>query len=503
MISSPLFSHAPHVYGGSLRPRWVTYALQIAVVSMLGVVLASAPLTPVALVVGAVFYGLLVLRWPTLSLYPLALAIPFGALREISLGPATAGISEILLWSALGAWFLCLLANRRLLATFRAGWSPIAWALLFYTGSLTLSLLPATQMGPALKELAKWIELLLVYLWVRSSLNEARRLQVAAAFLLAGLLQGLLGIYQFLYQVGPPGFILLGRYMRAHGTFLQPNPYAGYLGLLLPLAYGTVVVGGGEVWRSFKSGAWLRPPWAVLYWALALASAIAMLAGLLMSWSRGALVGLMAGAGLVGLALARWSRWAVGGAMLILLMLVPLLLAVVPAVALARFTDVLAYMGQDLSKIEVTDENFAVLERAAHWQAAWRMFALQPWIGVGTGQYAVVYPQVALPRWQDPLGHAHNIYLHTLAEGGLIGLGAYLLVAIVGLRSTWRAADRGTSLARGLALGALGMWGHLLAHHLFDNLFVHELYLLVGVLLALADRQSPKPAETAGQEGIT
>ena len=64
------------------------------------------------------------------------------------------------------------------------------------------------------------------------------RLWLALGLLTGGALQGLLGIYQFLFGVGPEGFLLFGRYMRAHGTFLQPNPYGGYLGLLLPLAYG-------------------------------------------------------------------------------------------------------------------------------------------------------------------------------------------------------------------------------------------------------------------------
>lgn len=38
-------------------------------------------------------------------------------------------------------------------------------------------------------------------------------------------------------------------------------------------------------------------------------------------------------------------------------------------------------------------------------------------LGVGAGNYAVVYDQYNLPRPDEPLGHAHNIYLNFAAEG--------------------------------------------------------------------------------------
>jgi len=135
--------------------------------------------------------------------------------------------------------------------------------------------------------------------------------------------------------------------------------------------------------------------------------------------------------------------------------------------------------------VEVTDANFAVVERAAHWLAAWRMFSEQPWIGVGTGQYAVVYRSVSVPRWQDPLGHAHNYYLNILAEGGLVGLAAYLFAMGTALVTCWGAVRRATGWERGIAIGALGMVGHLLAHSVVDNLYVHEMYLVVGMVLGM------------------
>ena len=50
-----------------------------------------------------------------------------------------------------------------------------------------------------------------------------------------------------------------------------------------------------------------------------------------------------------------------------------------------------AYFGlTDVLSQPVTDENFSVVERIAHWVAAQRMWAQSPWFGVGPGNYAVV-----------------------------------------------------------------------------------------------------------------
>ena len=110
-----------------------------------------------------------------------------------------------------------------------------------------------------------------------------------------------------------------------------------------------------------------------------------------------------------------------------------------PAPIAQRLADIPAYFGlTDVLSQPVTDENFSVLERVAHWVAAQRMWALAPWLGVGPGNYAQVYPQVRLPQWEDALGHAHNIYLNVAAETGLIGLAAYLALMVTALAFVWQ-----------------------------------------------------------------
>ncbi len=151
-----------------------------------------------------------------------------------------------------------------------------------------------------------------------------------------------------------------------------------------------------------------------------------------------------------------------------------------------RFADVAPYLGIfDVRGVKVTDENYALVERMAHWQAAWGMFSDRPWLGVGIGNYEPVYPAYALPGWEEPLGHAHNYYLNIAAEAGLVGLAAYLVLWGAAFREAWRTVRRTEGYWRGVAVGIFGALVHLSVHNLFDNLYVHNMYVHVAILLGL------------------
>jgi putative inorganic carbon (hco3(-)) transporter len=133
----------------------------------------------------------------------------------------------------------------------------------------------------------------------------------------------------------------------------------------------------------------------------------------------------------------------------------------------------------------ISDENYAILERFAHGQAAIGMANDSPWLGVGFGNYEVAYPHYELMNWRFPLGHAHNYYLNLLAETGVIGLGAYLIAWIMIVGLTLQVLNRLVGFRRGLALGLLGAWTHLTVHSIFDKLYVNNLFLHIGVMLGL------------------
>jgi putative inorganic carbon (HCO3(-)) transporter len=149
-----------------------------------------------------------------------------------------------------------------------------------------------------------------------------------------------------------------------------------------------------------------------------------------------------------------------------------------------------------VAAVEVNDANFATIERLAHWQAARAMWRDHPWLGVGFGNYEVIYPAYAVGRWFNSLGHAHNYLLNIGAETGLAGISGYLIFWILAFKVTWQALRHSSGFERAVAAGALGILAHLHIHNFFDNLYVQGMYLHVAIILALAtliDRSSNAP----------
>jgi O-antigen ligase len=161
-------------------------------------------------------------------------------------------------------------------------------------------------------------------------------------------------------------------------------------------------------------------------------------------------------------------------------------LQVIPATVSNRLSN----FGQDMRLgdvrgVDISDENYAIIERIAHWQAATDMARDNFWMGVGFGNYEAAYSEYALLNWPLPLGHAHNYYLNILAETGVIGAAIYLVFwIIVFIQSTFllRGADW---LKRGIVLGLLAAWTVIAVHQVVDKLYVNNLFIYMGVMLGL------------------
>jgi len=467
---------------------WVALRLALVLVTLVAVgwLLAQAPLRYLLVALGGLIGAALLFRHPWLGLCGLAVAVPFGPLATISVGPIQVGPAELLLIATLSVWYLRGAAGQA--HPLRLG--GLAAAIGVTVLIALISSYRATQLGAAAQDLAKWVGLGVVMLYASSQLAPRQIGWVLAALLVGGAAQGVLGVFQFASQRGPEAFQLLGRYMRAHGTFGQPNPYAGYLGLLLPLGLTlpvSLVVGRRE--RHWST-------WALAGLAATCAACIG--AGVVLSWSRGALLAAMVAVAMLLLAAGKRARMAALVAVVLALALGPWLVGLTPQGIAERLVGGLQLLGAELSSIEVTDANFAMIERLAHWTAAWRMFEQHPWLGVGLGQYAAVYPEVAIARWADPLGHAHNMYLHVLGEQGLLGAVGLAFFFLGGLAATWKGIKQCTGWRRAVVLGCWGMLWHLAVHSVVDLLFVQGIYLLVGLVLGLMIAVQQQEGTTVG-----
>lgn len=447
-------------------------------------VIATLPLPLLVIALLAIAVLPLILYRPWLIWVGLGIMLPISS--GVAVGPLR--VTDLLLAAAFGVWFLEGVRHRSLKAPFLWLLVPLA----IYILVLYLSLLQSTNRAEAITELLKWIQFAAILSTLPVMFRRDGKGATSGRWLLVGLLvagmgQALLGIYQFIFRIGPEWFVIMGRFMRASGSFHQPNPYAGYLGLSLPIALSLTLGTMPGLWQRRNRG----------FFVFCAAATALLGIGLLASWSRGGWLGAL-GSTMVVL-LLRNRRTMLIGAMLTMLLLIALLFgrlqpAMIPEPLVARFQNVPAYLGMtDLLEQPLTNENFAIIERLAHWEAALRMWDRAPWLGVGPGNYATIYPEVRLPRWEEALGHAHNIYLNTLAESGIVGLLAYCLLWTAIAIWLWRHYQRATTMVGeelpawrpSLILGAIGMLCHLSIHNFFDNLFVQGNYLHIALWLAL------------------
>lgn len=439
---------------------------------------------------------------------------PFRAYLSALVPSIPAQIGHVFIVLALGSWLARSLWRRDV----RIIPSPLLLVLLTFVGAVLVSLWDATGLARfGLPELVKWVQIVLICLFVTQHLLEQeaprrppfrihageRRLRWLLVVIIAvGFFQAGMGIWQSAIRgEGPDHFeVLDGAFHRAYGTFQQPNPYGGYLGLTAALALGVAADGlrsklapddGGSSRSNGRLGP--RPdlstrnstglPLAIIAGGAGLAMVVALGA----SWSRGAWMGFAAAAGVIAISLFRKTGWGLLFGMGLIVAGVGLYVSgFAPATLTARLGSFLQEIRpEDVRGVLVTDHNYAVIERLAHWQAAVSMFRHNLWTGVGFGCYDAAYASFALVNWPIALGHAHNYYLNLAAETGLIGLAAYASLWAVVFVQTWRVTRRTWGLTRGLAVGLLGAWTHITVHHLLDNLYVNNTHFLIGALFGV------------------
>lgn len=456
--------------------RRITWALAALAIGLLAV---AMPMSLSIMVIGFVGAIIVILIEPALAIIAMLALAPLKTLIETEVGWGfPADIGQLSFAAAIGAWALQKMVRReRLWPGQRPAFLPTLGLFLLVTG---LSIPNAYSTGAGISEWLKWLEIGILVIVV-ADFAQRRWEWLVFGVILAAAIQALIGVWEFHGGSGAAHLWIADfRYFRAFGTFGQPNPFGAFMGLVLPLSMG---ITWGYIGQAVKDRQ-LGKPQLFLYAALS----IVLLVGLLVSWSRGAWMGF-------------------GAAVVVMIWLVPQrrrngtlavaaagtgfglawLVGLVPATITERilsFTEDFSGFG-DMREVVISDENFAVVERLAHWQAALDMAAARPWLGVGFGNYEAAYLDFNLVNWTLALGHAHNYYLNLLAEVGIIGLLSYVLLWGHVIILTWYMIHRASEVERGVAIGLMGVWTHLTVHSLVDKLYVNNLFLHVGVMLGI------------------
>ena len=475
------------------RWQWIPAILLGVIVGILPMKWAIASLIGFA----GIFLLLAILEYPLLGLVAMFVLGPFGGLEETLIAlPTTSG--QLILFYTIAVWLGRGLKKGKIYFP-RTILTPALTCFIIYAA---FSLWFATSIISGVTEIIKWIEILFI-IWITLDLTrEYKRehvVQLVIVILLGtSLVQAGIGVWQFaIARSGPWHFAIAGGFYRASGTIQQPNPFAGYITLNLFLAIGAFVgVLGPQLpkrWREWQ--AWRNFLLASPLLRVMLAVIATLSIALLGSWSRGGWMNF--GAGLIILAIflptrLRYGLFTILGAWLVFQ--VALQLGILPpAVSERLFGFIGSFSGAVTGSLALTPDNHAILERLAHWAAAVNMARDQLWTGVGLGNYEVVYYKYALPGWPEALGHAHNYYLNILAEMGILGLLVYIGMWVAIFWATARCIKHHSWFERSIAVSLLGAWTGFSVHHIFDNLYVQNVYLHLGGMFALVVLMNLRP----------
>ncbi len=252
--------------------------------------------------------------------------------------------------------------------------------------------------------------------------------------------------------------------VRISGPIGDPNFYAQWLVMLVPLAIDRF---GDENRGSLR--------------VLAAATAVLCSTAVVLTFSRGGLIALVAVFGLMVIRHPPRLRTLVG-------------LAAVVVLALPLFPD--GYVDRlsaltDLGGVDIgTDPS--IRNREAELSAAWGMFSSRPLSGVGYGNYIESYNEYARDlgvNLNRKPREAHNLFMETAAETGIPGvivLGGVFTAAFAALRAgrrRFRAMGDHRADGIGYAL-AVALVGYLLTSMFLHMAFARLVWLLLGLALA-------------------
>jgi len=478
-------------------PAPTLFGWALAVAAVLAILILPRPFDLLA--IPAVAAGLFYLLVPAAAAVFLVASVPVQATGAVSAGGVEWTATKVALGAAVGALAVHLVTRRE---TIR--WSSILVPYCAYLLVMVASLHDAQFLRPGIAEIYRWSTPLFAFVLVLYVVRSRRAALAIPIAIGAGVLwQATSGVIQSLLELGPASFAAGGGLSRAYGSFGKPNTYAAYLELSAPLLLALAGWGFGQIVEQLRAYRKTRlhgmvasraERAGVIWWTgftLWMAvCALAGLVGIVLSFSRGAWLGTAAGLLAMLLVSARGlpiARVAVAGVVAVVLLTGGMRYA--PEAVQERYEQLVSQVRLfDARQVIVTPENFAAVERMAHWQTGIAMFQAEPLLGVGVGNFNGRFRDFQVhPGFPTSAGHAHNYYIQAAAETGTLGLAVYLWLIGTALAIALRAArTTRDALSRAVGLGAVGVTVALMVHNVVENLHVLSLGIQLAAIWALA-----------------
>lgn len=472
------------IIGLSSTNRLLTISfITIAILS--GVGIAFVPIEPILLSICLLALVTLAIQSPITLLVILLVLAPLRTLiaTESNLS-LPLDIGQILLVIYLSGWVIFRIYHRK--PILKIAITKLLAIIFVLTLIFGLNMWNSISISAWLTEWLKWV-IIAIFVW-HIMLSERLNWQwLVYAVLASAVANALVGLYIFFGGSGADHLVIGGRFFRAFGTFGQPNPFGGFMGISLPLSIMGAYSQLSIIWKQHRHKHKL-PTRSILLLLVFMMVSIVLLAALVASWSRGAWLGFMIATGVMVFAIPRKLSLSISLSFgLILLVLGMWFGGLIPQSIINRLTTAATdfITIDDIRGVDITTVNYAVVERIAHWQAAVNMAEAHPLTGVGLGNYEIVYDNYRLLNWEEPLGHAHNYYLNILAEAGIIGFLIYIAFWLTLFAVTWQTRQHPDTFSRAIVIGLLGAWTYIAVHSIFDNLYVNNLFLHIGLLLSI------------------
>jgi O-antigen ligase/tetratricopeptide (TPR) repeat protein len=309
-----------------------------------------------------------------------------------------------------------------------------------------------------------------------------------SAVVIAGLVVAVAGLLEYAYPNGRVSWIFTPYSWqsgnpwgtRATGTFANPDHFANYLNLVLPLALA------GALFPDFVA----RKRRSEFRLLCAIATII-LLCALILSASRAGWIGasfvlaiMVWGATLMPpAARTAWLRGRKATR-------ISLSLILAGAITMALLWIGAAGRAQADLRVEETVSDQNLVERVTPALDSLRIVRDFPLFGVGLGCWSEIFPQYRRPPWSSRFWNAaHNDYVQSAAEAGLLGFGLLAWFFLLAGRRIYQRLSTPDASIRLLLIAVLAAAGAMAFHEFVDfPLQIPANALLLTILLALALR---------------
>jgi len=285
---------------------------------------------------------------------------------------------------------------------------PFSLAFLSFLLFASISVVVAPASTEAIMALVRFAGyFLLAYVIGRSVKSKSELNKITVLMVFAGAVSAIYGIYQYM-QPGEGTFYdysmkgLNGDSVaRISSTFGNPNFYAEYLVLLIPLGVALLITSRSILRKTLAS------------------AAVALLIGnLMLTYTRGSWLALGGGMALMSIIASTWFIW-------VYLVSLGLSIAFTPGIA-AR-----------LASIADIAEGTAGF-RIRLWNIAMGIIKDHPIIGIGIGNFYEAFTAFVFKHPELSVGWvtygAHNSYLTIWAETGIFGIASFVAIIVISLK---------------------------------------------------------------------